>query len=215
MTVFDVGGHNGFYSLLAWRLVGVNGTVVAFEPSPRERRRLRINLRLNRARVRIEPLAVGDRAGTTELFVVRGRETGFNSLRAPGGQRSKRVLVPVTTLDDYVHDGNRHVDVLKIDVEGGERNVLMGAEHLLTSSGRPVILCEVDDRRTLTWGYPASEVVAMLTAWRYVVLRILDDRVVRIDRLDPSDSGGNMLAVPDERWADVADLLTGFIEAHA
>jgi len=43
MTVLDIGAHNGFYTLLAAKKVGPAGKVIAFEPSPRERARLRIH----------------------------------------------------------------------------------------------------------------------------------------------------------------------------
>ena len=48
MVVLDLGAHHGFYTLLASRKVGPKGRVIAFEPSPRERRRLIWHLRLNR-----------------------------------------------------------------------------------------------------------------------------------------------------------------------
>src|SRR6266478_3566309 len=39
MTMLDIGAHHGLYTLLASKRVGADGKVVAFEPSPRERRR--------------------------------------------------------------------------------------------------------------------------------------------------------------------------------
>jgi FkbM family methyltransferase len=57
----DIGAHHGLYTLLASRRVGRRGMVVAFEPSPRERRRLAKHLRVNRcANVEVEACAVGD-----------------------------------------------------------------------------------------------------------------------------------------------------------
>ena len=38
MTVLDIGAHHGLYTLLASRRVGRTGKVVAFEPSPAERK---------------------------------------------------------------------------------------------------------------------------------------------------------------------------------
>src|SRR6202166_2263762 len=38
MIVLDLGAHHGLYSLLASKIVGAEGRVFAFEPSPRERR---------------------------------------------------------------------------------------------------------------------------------------------------------------------------------
>ena len=82
--VVDVGAHGGFYSVLARNKVGPSGTVIAFEPSPRERRRLALNLRLNRFRdVRVVPSAVGETSGETDFYVVHGVETGFGGRRQP------------------------------------------------------------------------------------------------------------------------------------
>ncbi len=61
MTVLDIGAHHGFYTLLAARCVGLVGKVTAFEPSPRERRRLIWHVRLNRCpQVLVEPFALSD-----------------------------------------------------------------------------------------------------------------------------------------------------------
>ena len=84
MTVLDIGAHHGFYTLLASKCVGPTGSVIAFEPSPRERKALRLNVRLNRCKnVSIQGLALGDEETQADLFLVEGRQTGCNSLRPP------------------------------------------------------------------------------------------------------------------------------------
>jgi len=56
MTVLDIGAHHGFYTILASKKVGPSGRVIAFEPSPRERRRLLLHLKLNQcSNVKVEP----------------------------------------------------------------------------------------------------------------------------------------------------------------
>jgi len=40
MVAFDLGAHHGFYALLMAFCVGTTGKVIAFEPSPKERRKL-------------------------------------------------------------------------------------------------------------------------------------------------------------------------------
>src|SRR5262249_28949314 len=60
MTVLDIGAHHGLYTLLVCKRVGHEGTVVAFEPSERERCRLHRHLRWNRCKnVRVLPCALG------------------------------------------------------------------------------------------------------------------------------------------------------------
>src|SRR6202048_3475496 len=67
MTVWDVGAHHGLYTLLASKRVGSAGRVIAFEPSARERKRLRLHLQLNRCKnVVVESCALGDKRGEAD-----------------------------------------------------------------------------------------------------------------------------------------------------
>src|SRR5258708_10712335 len=61
MTVLDAGAHHGLYTLLASKRVGRRGRVIAFEPSPRERKRLRRHLWANRCKnVAVQSCALGE-----------------------------------------------------------------------------------------------------------------------------------------------------------
>ena len=102
MTVLDLGAHQGLYTLLASKRVGSSGRVIAFEPSPRERRALRLHLTLNlRSNVMVQGLAVGDENTEADLHVVRGTQRGCNSLRPPdvdSGTATVRVHVAIGRL---------------------------------------------------------------------------------------------------------------------
>ncbi len=84
MTVLDIGAHHGLYTLLAARRVGPRGKVVAFEPSPREKRKLLLNMRLNRLRnIQVSACALGNCEGDAELYLVDGKDAASNSHRPP------------------------------------------------------------------------------------------------------------------------------------
>jgi FkbM family methyltransferase len=167
---FDVGSYHGIYAMVAARRLGGRGEVVAFEPAAGNRRRLKLHLRMNRAeRVRVEPCALSSSRSTVALYTpLRRGFRSMNSLRVPS------VPVPVgtsrvetITLDEYVERGGfERLDALKVDTEGAEREVFRGAERALEKF-RPVILCEVLDRVTAPWGYPAREIVASLARLDY------------------------------------------------
>ena len=73
MTVLDVGAHRGFYTLLFSKMIGPQGRVLAFEPSPRERKKLKRHLRLNLCHnVEVLSCALGESEGKAELYVVDG-----------------------------------------------------------------------------------------------------------------------------------------------
>lgn len=201
MTVLDVGAHHGLYTLLASKCVGEAGAVIAFEPSPRERRALLLNLKLNRARnVEVEPVALGSNNIRTQLYVVDRQETGCNSLRPPvTSSTTSTTEVQVRRLDDWAAERQlAHVDFIKLDVEGGEFGFLKGAEGFLTGSRRPVILAEVQDVRTGPWGYRAKEIIRHLRERNFAWFRVCPEAgLAELDSV-AEDFDGNFVAIPYE-----------------
>jgi len=202
MVFLDVGSYHGLYALLAARRVGRQGTVVAFEPSPRERRRLRLHLRLNRdSKVRVEPTALGAETGTARFFVVVSGFTSMNSMRRPAAEGAvEEIAVHTEPLDAYLERAGLHrADLLKVDAEGGERDVFKGAAHTLRAL-RPLIICEVLDWVTAPWGYPAREIVSCLESFDYVWFEFQPDgRLVPHMARQDYPEVCNYLAVPREK----------------
>ena len=209
MIFLDLGAHQGLYTLLASKKVGPSGQVFAFEPSPRELRRLRWNLFLNRCRnVCVVPFALGNIEDTVELFVCLGRETGCNSLRPPAvSEPVGKVQVPITTLDRYLERTRIcKVDFVKIDVEGAELEVLKGARRLL-SDCRPPILCELADVRTEPWGYGSVDIYEFLATRGYRWFLITPEgRLQFCPRKEHFHE--NLIAVPEEKL----ELVASFVE---
>lgn len=201
MTVLDVGAHHGLYSLLASAKVGADGRVFAFEPSPRERRALRLNLLLNFAgNVSVQGLALGSENGEQNLFVVQGSQRGCNSLRPPEVFSATTPLrVRVVPLDEWlVKRKIDRVNFIKLDVEGAELDALKGGARLFESRPRPTVLAEVQDIRTRPWGYPAKEIIHYLTQRSYRWFRILGGGSVEPLDLGCGGFDGNFIACPEE-----------------
>ena len=210
MTVLDIGAHHGYHTLLASLRVGNEGKVFAFEPSDRERAALVKNLTLNRCQnVTVESLALGAEDKSAELHVVSGIETGCNSLAPPnasGGTSSQTVRVK--TLDEWLqtHRIDR-VDFVKLDVEGGERDVLAGAERLTAGQYRPVVLAEVQEIRTAPWGYRAKVVIDHLAERGFIWLSLRSDGFLAPLDVSAEDYDGNFVACPEERLSEVNDII--------
>jgi FkbM family methyltransferase len=201
MTVLDIGAHHGLYTLLASKRVGANGKVVAFEPSPRERKQLRRNILLNFSfNVHIEPLALGKESSDADLHLVEGGEDGCNSLRPPVVSSSTRLVrVKVAPLDEFLHRARIPVvDFVKLDVEGAELDVLKGAERLLHGGARPVFLVEVYDIRTRPWGYDAREIVQYLSRAGFRWFQLTTAGFVEPISPDNDTYDMNLVAVPVE-----------------
>ena len=210
MTVLDIGAHHGLYTLLAAKRVGRRGRVIAFEPSPRERRRLAKHVRLNRCRnVEVEACALGNESGEADLFLVDGFRDWGNSLRPPAvAEPTRKMRVPVQRLDDVLAElGVEHVDFIKLDAEGGELAVLEGARKLLQTAPRPAILAEVEDVRTRPWGYPAREIMQLLARWNYRWFALSEMGTLYPASPDDESYDANFVALPHERAEEFQQML--------
>ena len=206
MTFFDVGAYHGVFSVLAGLKLSGRGQVVAFEPSPRERRRFELHRRMNGiAAIRLEPYAVSAGAGSATFFAVAKGHTTMNSLQPPAiDQPIERLAVDKISLDEYMaqHD-IPVVDLMKIDVEGGEVQAFLGARNLLSRT-RPLLICEVLDWVTRPWGYEAREIVERIAAEGYQWFGFRDDGSLQPHQpRDAYPDIRNYLAVPQEKLAMV------------
>lgn len=133
MAFVDLGANCGYFSLLA---ASLGARVHAFEPGARNLWLLQRNAALNGFAIDIHPYAVGAR----EELVAYNPIEGNGSISALGDTfptEGQQVLRTVT-LDGAL--GGRHVDAIKMDVEGAEGLVLDGAETILAH--RPTLFAE-------------------------------------------------------------------------
>lgn len=136
----NVGANFGYYICMA-RNMGVRS--IAIEPIPINQRILKQNLIENNwdQNVILHPIACGNSNGNVTIY---GEGTGASII--PGwAQNPSRLkhIVPMKKLDNIL--SNEKVtskSVILIDVEGFEFDVLRGAENILGSPDKPVIMLE-------------------------------------------------------------------------
>lgn len=123
-TVIDIGANIGELALRISGLVGAGGRVIAIEAHPRIFGYLEGNVAANRAaNIGCLNYAVSNSGGT-----IRFSDNRWDELNAivSGPEAVPHVEVEAIRLDDLPRPPSR-VDLLKIDVEGGEKFVLEGA----------------------------------------------------------------------------------------
>lgn len=143
MKFFDVGANIGFFSLLAARLVGPKGKVVAFEADPEIAGRLREHVAKNNfANVSVQENAVWSESCTVHFARMDPATSPDRGLGHVVEHSSKDTIpVQAVSLDDFAGTPDAP-DFVKCDVEGAEVGVFHGARKLLTEK-RPGILCEL------------------------------------------------------------------------
>ncbi len=139
MVILDIGAHIGYYTKLFSKLTGKNGIVYAFEPEESNFQLLQENTK-NLKNVRIVNKAVSDRTGFID-FYTSSNNTGYHSILSSEICKEK-ITVPVLTLDNFIkNEGiNKKIDLIKIDIEGGEPYAFRGAQNLLSQPHLKIIM---------------------------------------------------------------------------
>ena len=166
MVVFDVGANIGYYSLIVAGLVGVDGRVHAFEPTPALAERIRLNRALNAlTHITVNQVAVADASGTASLHISLEDPEANSLFQMEAG--TNQISVPTTTLDTYAADAAlARIDFIKIDCEGSELNVLRGATSLLNENG-PILLVECNAASLAACGASVSDLCFFLREASY------------------------------------------------
>jgi FkbM family methyltransferase len=160
----DVGANWGYYTLAAAHWVGAAGRVFAFEPEPRLFALLTANLAVNRLdSVRAYQAAVA--AGCGRLAFTAFHTDGGNWGQSRSAGRAGQVDFECETvaLDDTLDAaGIGPVQLTKIDVEGGEVEVLAGMRRGLAQGRYRYILIECHPELLAERGLAESECLAGL-----------------------------------------------------
>ena len=182
MTVFDVGANVGELTLLFSRFVGAGGRVHAFEPTRTGFERLQAICRAASLRnVTLNQLALAEAEGTVRLHVYDEDYLSWTT-------RAERPLadygidvqpttcedVAATTVDLYCErNGIGEIDLLKIDVEGAELQVLLGAERVLREKRVRRVTFEFG-QTTFDMGNRPEQLERFLSDTGYEVRNIVD-----------------------------------------
>lgn len=144
-TFIDVGVNKGDFSLVAARIVGPNGKVIAFEPEPTNCKWIAKSIKINGYKnIMLYDIALSDQNGTAQLYI--GEKSGWHTLVSGQNYRDRGVInVKTRTLDSFLQDiyFNDPIDVIKVDVEGADLHVLKGASNTFSKSKNIVLLMDI------------------------------------------------------------------------
>jgi len=129
----DLGANEGYFSVLASRLVGPKGTVIAVEPQSRLQSVIQENLALNQCcNVRLIKCVVSDVTCRKTLSLAPSVNTGSSSLFRPTKYSLPTEDVQSFSLGDLLpRIGVESCDLMKVDIEGAEYDVFMSATEIL------------------------------------------------------------------------------------
>jgi FkbM family methyltransferase len=195
----DVGANIGLFTLIAADVVGNAGCVHCFEPSKKTFERLNENISRNRLKnVIARNLALSSESGSQELFVSTDGHDAWNSLagnlRGNGGVKE---TVSVTMLDKYLSDNIIAPTLIKIDVEGWEKNVIQGGDLTLRRVGAPDLLVEFTESNCRVAGGSGKELFQTISGLGYKLYHLEEQLNLTPATCDDDFGYKNLLATKD------------------
>jgi len=196
----DIGAHVGYYTILAALLVGAEGHVVSFEPTPRTRTELSANT-AGLDNVRVVPLAAWDATERLTLQDFGWRQSSFNSVvaaRVSDNRRSESIEVEAVAVDDWLETHSIVPAFIKIDAESAEQRVLRGLRRTIEQH-HPILSLEIGDYNLP--GVPSSvELIRSVVEQGYDAFEYRDGTFVKHR---PADHYGydNLIFMPSRAGA--------------
>jgi FkbM family methyltransferase len=177
----DIGTNIGLFSLIASKIVGIEGKVLCFEPAPLTFSRLTENVKLNNF-INIDSRNIGlsDKNGELTFYVSNNGYDAWNSF-APSqdNKLETSIQVPVSTVDMELKDIDKaKIKLVKIDVEGWEKFVLYGGKDFLVNYN-PIVMVEFTEENTFNAGYPVYDIYDIMQDFGYVWHRISNGELVK------------------------------------
>ena len=168
----DIGAHKGEILDLFLRF-SPQGNHSAFEPIPALYELLVTNYD---GRVKVHPYALSNRSGNM-LFNVVKDDPAYSGLQQRQYKNAKPTIdtieVEVRRLDDVLAERTFAISLIKIDVEGGELDVLKGATGILLSD-KPLLIFEFGKGASEFYGTMPHHLSEFLNEHRYSIWTLSD-----------------------------------------
>ena len=208
-TVFDIGAHLGFYTLLLSKLVGSKGKVFAFEPNPELLPSLRKTIK-SLTNVELQTIALSDQQGSVNLFVPEDASMASLSDWTDGiAGNVHTVACKMKLLDDLIEKGQLSVpSFIKCDVEGAELSIFNGGAKTLNCVNAPVILFEVNSLAAKSFQLETTDYFSFLENLenpKYKFFEVTNEGVEKLELKEIKYT--NVIAVPESKLESYSNIL--------
>ena len=201
----DIGAGLGEYSILASEYIQ-KGSIFAFEPIDAIREQFIENIRLNNRSTTIE--LHSEVLSNTDAPVWFNEEAITEVSHISLSKKGKKHTA--ITLDSFIHKHRiKHIDLMKIDVEGAEMLVLKGAQECIKKGTAAVIILELNTNNT-TFKSSHKDIISHLQKNNYLVLPIENHKLVKLSKVSQLKTQ-NVLCVHRNSLKKFAALIKSLV----
>jgi FkbM family methyltransferase len=182
-TFVDVGANEGYFSVIAGRLVGTSGRVLAIEPQARLLPVIADNLaRNNLHNVTVLNVAIGSPKGDQKLYLTSDTNSGGSGLHRSERWAWGTQQVTVRRLEDVLDEQHiNQVDFMKVDIEGSEYEAILSSLAVFTRHRVKVLGMELHPSLLAARGKDAADIVRALAESGYRMADMKGHTVWTID----------------------------------
>ncbi len=205
-TIFDIGANIG------WNAINIAAaqrasSVHCFEPIPHTYRYLKRNIDLNGMRnIIAHNFGFSDHAGAFPFYYYPGGSVNASSVNLTEREDVQAVACSVKTLDEYVHEHQLRVDVIKCDVEGAELPVFKGGIHTL-GRDKPIVFSEILRKWSAKFNYDPNEIFELFRQLGYRAFTVVEGRLRAFQRMDEQTLQTNFFFLHADKHAEVIARL--------
>lgn len=156
----DVGSNHGHYTMIASGIC--NSKSISIEPVKKTFDRLKMNIDLNKLEnVKLYNVGISDSEG--ELFISNNKGSMNRIINKNSNDNCE--LIEVTTLDKLLI-AEKNISLIKIDVEGYEKQVLIGCKEIFKKPNLNVIIIELNNSNQ-HYDYNEDETILILKEYGF------------------------------------------------
>jgi FkbM family methyltransferase len=207
--VVDIGANVGYYTVELAKSLGSSGQLLGFEPVEQSFSQLRKNVKLNNIenKVRIFQTGLSNSVSETQIFLPRKSGSSAASLRNLHPEEEyESQIINTTTLDNVFETlGASDCDLIKIDVEGGELQVIEGGIATIKRF-KPIIFAELLRKWSEAFSYSPNNVLQILQNIGYSCWGVSEE-LREITVFKDTDVETNFLFIHAEKFAETMESL--------
>ena len=186
-TFVDIGANIGTVTLEASKKIGDKGKIFSFEPNFKTYKFLEGNIKHNNCKnIKTYNLALGEKS--SEQYFSNDFADESNSIQ----QDKNGILIKMKTVDEIIPNDLK-INLMKIDVLGYEKFVLLGAEKTLKNTDC-VHFPAIEDYYK-KYGYTYKDVFSILKNYKFLIYQILSDNTVKLLDDDYHPKIGDYIAI--------------------